>query len=183
MIVRVDGGLCRVVAVAGAEAGEVRCRLRDLKTGGVLVRTWGAGERADVVSVTRRPMVYSYYDGVYRFMDTESCEDFALSGEAIGEEQLKYLYVMMEVEGVFVGDRVVTVELPSIVALAVEETEPPGPGASARAGTKRAVLVTGAVVQVPLFVREGDVVRVDRGEDRFVECVQASSARGSRKRR
>jgi elongation factor P len=87
----------------------------------------------------------------------------------IGDDQLKYLKEGMECTGLVHGERVISVELPFFVVLQVVETDPGVRGDTATGGTKPAKLETGAVVQVPLFLNEGDVVRVDRREDKYIE--------------
>ena len=115
-------------------------------------------------------MTYSYSDGhFYHFMDAQTYEDIPLSGEVIGEDQLKYLKEGMEVDGLVHGESVISVELPFFVTLAITQTDPGVRGDTATGGTKPATLETGAVVQVPLFLNEGDVIRVDRREDKYME--------------
>jgi elongation factor P len=102
-------------------------------------------------------------------MDQQTFEMIPISGDLIGEDQLRYLRENMECEGLVHDDRVIAVELPAFVELAVTRTDPGLRGDSAQGGTKPATLETGAVVQVPLFVEEGDIVRVDRREDKYLE--------------
>ncbi|HET7463137.1 MAG TPA: elongation factor P, partial [Longimicrobium sp.] len=139
-------------------------------TGAVLEKTFRAGERIDEVRLEHRPMTYSYHDGhLYHFMDTQTYDDVALTAEVLGEDQLKYLKEGMECEGLVHNEKVISVELPYFVTLEVVETDPGVRGDTATGGTKPAKLETGAVVQVPLFLNEGDVIRVDRREDKYIE--------------
>jgi elongation factor P len=104
-------------------------------------------------------------------MDLEAYEDIPINAELIGEDQLKYLKEEMECQGFVHDGRVIMIELPFFVELEVVETEPGVRGDTASGGTKPAKLETGAVIQVPLFVERGDVVRVDRREDKYLTRV------------
>jgi elongation factor P len=141
-------------------------------TGAVIERTWNAGERVDEVRLERRPVQYSYHDGhLYHFMDMESYEDIPVSGGVIGENQLNYLKETMECSGLLHDGRMLSIELPFFIELEVAETDPGVRGDTAQGGTKPAKLETGAVVQVPLFVEQGQMIRVDRREDKYLERV------------
>ncbi len=104
-------------------------------------------------------------------MDAQTFEMIPIQHDVIGEDQLQYLKENMECEGLVHDEKVISVELPNFVELAVAETEPGVKGDTAQGGTKPAKLETGAVVQVPLFVEEGDVIRVDRREDKYLTRV------------
>jgi elongation factor P len=124
------------------------------------------------VRLERRPIQYSYHDGhLYHFMDQQTFEDVLLTADVIGDEQLKYLKEGMECTGLVHDDKVIQLELPFFVELAVVETDPGLRGDTSSGGTKPARLETGAVVQVPLFVEQGQVIRVDRREDKYLERV------------
>src|SRR5688500_10705870 len=175
MTLSIDGTLFTLLWFQHHKPGKgntvVRSRMKNVLTGAVLERTWRAGERIDEVRLEHRPMTYSYYDGhsLYHFMDSQSYDDVPLSGAVIGEDQLRYLKEGMEVDGLVHGERVISVELPFFVTLEIVETDPGVRGDTATGGTKPAKLETGAVVQVPLFLNEGDVIRVDRREDKYLE--------------
>jgi elongation factor P len=174
MTINLDGTLFTILWFQHHKPGKgntvVRSKLRNVLTGAVLEKTFRAGERIDEVRLEHRPMTYSYTDGhFYHFMDAQTFEDIPLAGEVIGEEQLKYLKEGMEVDGLVHGENVISVELPYFVILQIVETDPGVRGDTATGGTKPAKLETGAVVQVPLFVNEGDVIRVDRREDKYME--------------
>ena len=174
MTINLDGTLFTILWFQHHKPGKgntvVRSKLRNVLTGAVLEKTFRAGERIDEVRLEHRPMTYSYTDGhFYHFMDSQSFEDIPLAGAVIGDDQLKYLKEGMEVDGLVHGDNVISVELPYFVVLTVTQTDPGVRGDTATGGTKPATLETGAVVQVPLFVNEGDVIRVDRREDKYIE--------------
>lgn len=174
MTLNMDGTLWTIMWFQHHKPGKgntvVRSKLRNVLTGAVLEKTFRAGERIDEVRLEHRPITYSYSDGHhYHFMDTQTYDDIPLAGEVIGEDQLKYLKEGMECDGLVHGETVINVELPYFVTLAITQTDPGVRGDTATGGTKPATLETGAVVQVPLFVNEGELIRVDRREDKYIE--------------
>lgn len=176
MVLDIDGQLFQIVYFQHVKPGKggafVRSKLKNVLTGAVTDRTWTAGERVTDVRLERRPIQYSYNDGhLYHFMDLETYEDIPLNSEVIGDDQLKYLKEEMECSGLLHNDRVIMVELPFFVELRVAETEPGVRGDTASGGTKPAKLETGAVVQVPLFIEQGELIRVDRREDKYLTRV------------
>jgi elongation factor P len=176
MVINLDGTLMSIIFFQHHKPGKgntvVRTKLRNVLTGAVLEKTFRAGERIDEVRLEYRPIQYSYHDGdLYYFMDMQTYDSIPLAAAVIGEEQLKYLKENMECTGMVHKDNVISVELPYFVELAIAETDPGVRGDTAQGGTKPAKLETGAMVQVPLFLNEGDVVRVDRREDKYLERV------------
>jgi len=174
MTLSIDGTLFTLLWFQHHKPGKgntvVRSRMKNVLTGAVLEKTWRAGEKIDEVRLEHRPVTYTYSDGhLYHFMDAQTYEDIPLTGELIGEDQLKYLKEGMECEGLVHNETVISVELPYFVTLEVVETDPGVRGDTATGGTKPAKLETGAMVQVPLFLNEGDVIRVDRREDKYIE--------------
>jgi len=150
----------------------VRTKLKNVLTGQVVDKTFRAGEKVTDVRLERRPVNYSYTDGqLYYFMDAQTFEMIPISGDLIGEDQLKYLKENMECEGLVHDGKVIMVDLPSFVELEVSKTDPGVRGDTAQGGSKPATLETGAEIQVPLFIEEGDVLRVDRREDKYLERV------------
>ncbi|HEX8433361.1 MAG TPA: elongation factor P [Longimicrobium sp.] len=174
MTINMDGTLWTILFFQHHKPGKgntvVRTKLRNVLTGSVLEKTFRAGDRIDEVRLEHRPMQYSYQDGdLYYFMDQQTYDSIPLAKDVIGEDQLKYLKDGMECDGLVHGEKVISVELPFFVTLAVTETDPGVRGDTATGGTKPAKLETGAVVQVPLFLNEGDLIRVDRREDKYIE--------------
>jgi elongation factor P len=106
-------------------------------------------------------------------MDMETYDLIPLAGDTIGEDQLEYLLENMVCEGLTRDGTIISVELPQHVELEVVETEPGVKGDTAQGATKPARLSTGAVVQVPLFIQEGDVLKVDRTADKYLERVSS----------
>ncbi len=176
MVIELEGTLYQITYFQHVKPGKggafVRTKLKDVMGGGVVDKTFRAGEKVDEVRLERRPIQYSYGDGgLYYFMDMETFEIVPLSGDQIGEDQLRYLQENMECQGLTRDGKVLAVELPQFVDLEVAETEPGVRGDTAQGGTKPATLVTGAVVQVPLFVERGEVIRVDRTGDKYITRV------------
>lgn len=173
MVLEIDGNLFQIVYFQHVKPGKggafVRSKLKNVLSGAVTDRTWTAGERVNEVRLERRPVQYSYHDGQhYHFMDLGSYEDVPLNESVIGDDQLKYLKEGMECQGLSHQDRIIAIELPNFVELEIVETDPGVRGDTASGGTKPAKLETGAVVQVPLFIEQGDRVRVDRREDKYL---------------
>ena len=176
MTIQLDGTLYTIVYFQHVKPGKggafVRTKLKNVLTGAVLERTFRAGEKVDEVRLERRPVQYSYTDGnLYYFMDQQTYDSIPLSEKVIGEDQLAYLKEGMECEGLVHGDTIISVELPYFVELEVVQTDPGVRGDTATGGTKPAKLETGAVVQVPLFLEQGEIIRVDRREDKYIERV------------
>ncbi|MDH5590173.1 MAG: elongation factor P [Gemmatimonadota bacterium] len=176
MVLEIDGGLWAITYFQHVKPGKggafVRTKLKNVLTGSVVDRTYRAGEKVTDVRLERRPVNYSYTDGdLYYFMDANTFDMIPIAGDIIGEDQLKYLKENMECEGLVYKERVISVELPNFVELVVTETEPGVKGDTAQGGTKPAKLETGAVVQVPLFIDEGEMIKVDRREDKYLTRV------------
>jgi elongation factor P len=176
MVLEMDGQLFQLVYFQHVKPGKggafVRSKLKNIRTGAVLDRTWTAGERVNDVRLERRPVQYSYHDGhLYHFMDMETYDDIPIDEDVIGDDQLKYLKEGMECSGLVHDGTVILVELPFFIELEVVETDPGVRGDTAQGGTKPAKLETGAVVQVPLFIEQGQMIRVDRRENKYLERV------------
>jgi len=174
MVISMDGVLWSILWFQHHKPGKgntvVRSKLKNVLTGNVLEKTFRAGERIDEVRLEHRPIQYSYNDGeFYYFMDQQTYDQIPLAAAVLGEDQLKYLKEGMECDGLVHGENVIAVELPYFVTLQVTQTDPGVRGDTATGGTKPATLETGAVVQVPLFLNEGDLIRVDRREDKYIE--------------
>jgi elongation factor P len=174
MVLDMDGVLWTIVYFQHVKPGKggafVRSKLKNVLTGQVVEKTFRAGEKVTDVRLERRPVNFSYSDGqFYHFMDQQTFEMIPIDGGLIGEDQLRYLKENMECEGLVHAGKVISVELPAFVELEVAETDPGVRGDTAQGGTKPATLETGAVIQVPLFIEEGDRIRVDRREDKYLE--------------
>jgi elongation factor P len=178
MVLNIDGALWAIAYFQHVKPGKggafVRTKLKNVLTGAVVEKTYRSGEKVTDVRLERRPVNYSYTDGdIYYFMDANTFEMIPISGDLIGEDQLKYLKENLACEGLVHDENVISVELPNFVELVITVCEPGAKGDTAQGATKPATLETGAVVQVPLFVNEGDLIKVDRREDKYMTRVSA----------
>lgn len=149
----------------------VRTKLKNLLTGKILEETFRSGERVQVPDVEEKEMQYLYEsDGTFCFMDMETYEQHFLTVDQLGESR-KFLKENLIVKVIFYEKRPAAVELPYFVSLAVVKTEPGVKGDTASGGSKPATLETGAVIQVPLFINEKDVVKIDTRTGEYIERV------------
>jgi elongation factor P len=149
----------------------VRTKVRDIRTGRVNDLTFRAGEKFDEIRMETKGMQFLYSDGEdYHFMDTETYEQIALSADVVGEAT-RWLKENDSASLQYAGDELIGVEAPMFVELEVTETEPGFKGDTVQGGTKAATLETGAVVQVPMFVNNGDVLKIDTRDARYITRV------------
>jgi elongation factor P len=149
----------------------VRTKIRNLKNGKVLERRFRAGERIELADVEDHKMQYLYQDGEQLvFMNTESYEQLPFSAAQVGDAR-KFLKENLEVDVLFWRGNPINIELPAFINAAITKCEPGIKGDTASNVTKPATLETGAVVQVPLFVKEGESIRVDTRTGEYVERV------------
>ncbi|MBX2991167.1 MAG: elongation factor P [Bacteroidetes bacterium] len=150
----------------------VRTKLKNLKSGKVIENRFRAGESIDIIRIERKQFQYLYHDATgYVFMDQENYEQMAVQKEQIGDGA-DFLKDGLVVDILMNGPEITGVELPITVELAVVETVPGVKGDSANPGTKPAKVETGATVNVPLFINEGDVVKIDTRTGQYLERVK-----------
>jgi elongation factor P len=171
--IEVDGEVFSVVEFQHVKPGKgsafVRTRLKNVRTGSVLERTFAAGERLPRAHLERREVQFLYSsEGQYTFMDMETYDQVNLSKEQVGGA-INYLVDNMTVWVLWYQGRYIDLELPNSVELMVAETDPGLRGDTATGGTKPARLETGAVIKVPLFVNTGEKVRVDTRTGSYIE--------------
>lgn len=155
----------------GRGGANVRTKLKNLRTGATLDRTFPASERFEGVRLELHTVQYLYTDGhLYHFMDTETYEQPTLSAEALGDA-VNYLKDGLVLGLCMYEGEPIEVELPTTVDLEVIKTPSGFKGNTATGGSKPATLETGLVVQVPLFIEVGDVVRVDTRTGEYVTRV------------
>lgn len=151
----------------------VRTKLKNLKSGKVIENRFRAGEAIEIVRIERKEFQFLYRDGSgYVFMDKETYEQLSVMEEQLGDGA-HFLKDGESVDILFNGTDITGVELPITVELSVTETVPGVRGDSANAGTKPARVETGATVNVPLFINEGDVVKIDTRTGDYIERVKA----------
>ena len=173
LTIEYDGAIFQIIEFQHVKPGKggafVRSRLRNLRTGAVIDKTFRAGERMEQATIRRTPMQHLYRAGDdYVFMDMETFDQISLGADAVGDG-VKYLKPDMEVAVISFDEETLGVELPNTVELAVSETDPGLRGDTASGGSKPATLETGAVVTVPLFINEGDLIRVDTRSGKYLE--------------
>lgn len=170
--IEIDGAVWRVVEFLHVKPGKgsafVRSKLKNVKTGNVVERTFRAGESVPSATIEKRSMQHTYKEGdQYVFMDLESYEEARLGVNQIGD-QVKYLKEEMEVNVLFWNEQVLEVELPNSVVLEVTQTDPGVKGDTATGGTKPAIVETGAQVMVPLFISTGERIKIDTRNDSYL---------------
>ena len=171
----IDGQLWTVIEFLHVKPGKgsafVRTRLKNVKTGATVERTFRAGEKLERAIVDNRDMQMLYNDAEgFHFMDAESYENVTIQRELIGEPA-DFLKDGMKVAVQFYDGNPIGVDIPAHVELAVTETDPGFKGDTATGTTKPAKLETGTTVQVPLFVNPGDVIRIDTRDRRYISRV------------
>lgn len=150
----------------------MRTRLKNMITGRILEETFRSGEKVGRPDLSEREVQYIYKsEDTYHFMDQENFEEIALDEEHIGESR-NFLQENVNIKLLFYRGQPIGVELPTFAELRVAETEPGVKGDTATGGTKPATLETGAVVQVPLFIGEGDRLRIDTRTGAYIERVK-----------
>ena len=151
----------------------VRTKLKHMRQGRVIDNTFRAGEKVELVDFEDKHMQYLYKDDRYNFMDTETYDQISLSAEEVGDAR-DFLNENTEVDILFIEGSPVTVELPTFMELAIVKTDPGIRGDTASGGSKPATLESGAVVQVPLFLNQGDIVKIDTRTAEYLSRVAAA---------
>jgi elongation factor P len=152
----------------------VRTKLKHMRQGRVIDNTFRSGEKVELVDFEEKHMQFLYRDDRFHFMDLETYEQVSLSADEVGDAH-EYLKENTEVDMLYIDGSPATVELPNFVELTIARTDPGVRGDTAQGGTKPATLETGAVVQVPLFLSEGDVVKIDTRTGEYLGRVAAAS--------
>ncbi len=150
----------------------VRTKLKSLRSGAVLERTFRSGEKVGKPDLDEREMQYLYAsEGQYCFMDSENYEQIFLTEDQLGENRF-YLQENVQARILFFNGQPIGVDLPFFVVLKVVKTDPGVKGDTASGGTKPATLETGLVVKVPLYMDEGERVKIDTRSGEFIERVK-----------
>lgn len=170
--IELDGSVWRVVEFLHVKPGKgsafVRTKLKNVQTGSTVDKTFRAGETMPQAVLEKNTMQHTYKEGdQYVFMDMETYEEARLSEEQIGD-RVKYLKEEMEVTVLMWNDKVLEVELPNSVTLEVTQTDPGVKGDTATGGTKPATVETGAQVMVPLFISQGEKIKIDTRNDTYL---------------
>lgn len=174
--IKMDGDPWIVVDFQFVKPGKgvafTRTRLKNLKTGQVLEKTFKTGEKLEPAEFEERFATYLYSDGPnYVFMDKNDYEQIVVSAQVVGEAA-RFLFENMDVTLLFYEGAPMSVELPTFVEAQVVRTEPGVKGDTATTVLKPAYLSTGAEIQVPLFINEGDWIKIDTRDGTYVERVK-----------
>ncbi len=175
LTILLDGEVYQIIEFQHVKPGKggafVRTRLKQLKTGKTLDRTFRAGEKMEQATVERKSLEFIYSNNdEYVFMDTNTFDQQGLRKEVLGDKVL-YLKENTPVTVVVHEGDIIDLELPITVNLEVVETDPGLKGDTATGGSKPARLETGATINVPLFINEGDVLKVDTRSGEYLERV------------
>jgi elongation factor P len=173
---KMDGGLWKVTEYAHVKPGKgpafVRVKLFNIQTGSNVEMTLKPELKFEELRVDSRPATYLYHDGnYYVFMDAVSFEQSSLTAEFVGKQR-EFLSENMEVQLVHADGRIIDVILPTHIVAEITYTEPGIKGDTATGGTKPATIVGGATINVPLFINQGDKIKVDTREGKYLERVR-----------
>jgi len=176
LIIQHEGELQRIIEYQHVKQGRgsafVRLTMRNLLTGSTPSQTFQAGSKFPLVRLERRRAQFLYpEDNHYNFMDVDSFEQFPLDRETLGEAT-NYLKENDVIDILTFQDQPIDIEIPITVNLTITRTDPGLRGDTATGGTKPATLETGVTVNVPLFLNEGDLVKVDTRTGQYIERVQ-----------
>lgn len=175
LTIELDGRVLQVMSADHHKQGRgdaiVRTKLRDIESGDIFQKTFRSNESIETAHVDRREFQFLYTTGdTYVFMDTEDYEQRELGREMLGEN-VKWLKEGENVQFALYKGKIVDMEVPKAVDRRVVQTDPGLRGDTAQGGSKPATIEGGAVVQVPLFVSQGDVIRVDTSSGQYVSRV------------
>lgn len=175
IIIEHDGTLQRIIDYQHVKQGRgsafVRLTMRNLRTGSTTQQTFQAGSKFPLVRLERQRAQYLYpEDERYNFMDIDSFEQFSLDKETLGDA-LNYIKEQDTIDLLTYQGEPIDIELPITVNLQVARTDPGLRGDTATGGTKPATLETGVTVNVPLFINEGDTLKVDTRTGQYLERV------------
>jgi elongation factor P len=173
MVIMFEGNLTRIVETIhktpGNLRGFVQAKMRDLKTGSIFEHRFRSVDMAERAYLEDTPMEYLFSEGdMHTFMNNETFEQIALSDEVLGDA-VKYLIPNLKLKIEIHEGNAVGIELPLVVEMKVMETEPTIKGASVSNQSKPAKMETGLMVNVPPFISEGDVIRIDTTEGKYIE--------------
>ena len=173
--VEIDGNIYQILEFQHVKPGKgaafVRTKLKNIISGGAVERTFRQTEKFPKAHIDRKDMQYLYQDGdLYNFMDVETYDQIALNADVVGDA-LKFVKENETVKICSHNGNVFSVEPPLFVELEITETEPGFKGDTAQGATKPAVVETGATVMVPLFVEQGDVLKIDTRTGEYLSRV------------
>lgn len=175
LTLEIDGNVVQIMEFQHVKPGKgaafVRTKLKNVISGGVVEKTFRPTEKFPKAHIDRKDMQYLYRDGdLFNFMDVETYDQIALNEDVVGDS-LKFVKENEVVKICSHNGNVFSVEPPLFVELAITETEPGFKGDTAQGATKPATVETGAIVMVPLFVEQGDVLKIDTRSGEYLSRV------------
>lgn len=173
MSIELEGDIYTIIEFQHVKPGKggafVRTKLKNVKTGATLEKTFRAGEKMEQAILGRKPMNYLYSsDGEHFFMDMETFDQVSLPAAVLGDGA-RYLKESTEVQMLMHKEKIIGADVPFFMELEVTQTDPGVRGDTASGGSKPATLETGAVVTVPLFINVGDRIKVDTRSNQYLE--------------
>lgn len=173
LVVELDGGLMEIVEFQHVKPGKggafVRTKFKNFLTGRVLEKTFRSGEKFEEARIEEQRWQFLYSDGnQFHFMDHDTYEQLAVNADVVGDKSL-WMKENSDVSLMFYNGNVICVEVPSHVVLTITKSDPGVQGDRTSGAKKPATLETGALIQVPLFLNEGDQVKVDTRTGEYVE--------------
>jgi len=175
LVVDLDGDLLEIVEFQHVKPGKggafVRTKFKNILTGRVIEKTYRSGEKFEEARVEERPWQFLYHDGdLFHFMNNDTFEQLEVNASVIGDND-RWMKENNDVSLVFYKECVIKVKVPVATELTVTKSDPGVQGDRSSGATKPATLETGATIQVPLFISEGDVVKVDTRTGEYIERV------------
>jgi len=172
LYIKINGQLYNIISSQHHKPGKggavVRTKLKNLKTGSTIDKTFRSGECVEDAFIEEKKYQYLYKDdGIYHFMDSSTFEQIAVSQEIIGDNK-KFLKENTELSVLSCEGSIISIKLPIFIDLLVVDTEPGTRGDTVKAGTKNAKLETGYSIQVPLFINKGTRVRIDTRTGKYI---------------
>lgn len=169
------GEPCQIVSADFVFPGKgqafVKAKLKNIKTGSVVEHVYKSGEMAEEADISLKRVVFLYQDDTgYYFMDNETYNQQSISKETVGK-RANFLLENAEVKGLFLGENLFDIELPYKIVYKVTESPPGTKGNTAGVAFKQVTIETGAKVSVPLFIKEGDKIRINTETGEYVERV------------
>ena len=171
--IEIDGEPYAVVDFQFVKPGKgnafTRCKIKHLISGAVLDRTWRSGERLQPAALSERTMLFLYRDEEgFHLMDQQNYEQISMPAQRL-QEEAPFLKENLEVQVLFFREEAISLSLPNFVDLTVTHTDPGVRGDTVSGARKPATLETGTVIQVPLFIEVGEVLRIDTRDGQYVE--------------
>ncbi len=170
----IEGNVVQIIEFQHVKPGKgaafVRAKLKNIKSGGVVEKTFRPTEKFPPAHIERLEMQYLYKDDAYNFMNTETYDQIALTDDQVGDA-MKFVKENEMVKMLSHNGQIFSVEPPLFVELVITETEPGFAGNTATGATKPATVETGAMVQVPLFVNQGEKIQIDTRTGEYLKRV------------